>query len=443
MLFKDITILDEQLAVREHMYVGTKDDRIVYIGETDPVAAAGGEEEPASRASVDAERVIDGEGKLLMSGFYNAHAHSPMTLLRGYGENLPLQSWLNDRIFPFEDKLTGPAVYAGTLLAMAESLRYGIVSTTDMYYFPDEMAQAISDSGAKNNFSRSVTCFDDSDLRDLPAGREMVHAFKAYNGAADGRIRVDMSLHAEYTNPEKIIRQLAALTSVLGANMHVHVSETKAEHEECKERHGGRTPVRFLDDCGLLATPATAAHCVWIEGEDYDILKERGVTVAVNPISNLKLASGVCNVQALLDRGINVAIGTDSVASNNSLNFIEEMKVFAIASKMMYHAPEAVSPLDTLRAATAGGAKSQGREDCGVLKEGYKADLVMLDIDTPWMYPVHDLATNLVYSASGSDVVMTMVDGRVLYEDGDYTTIDIEKAKADAAAETEKILARL
>ena len=437
MLFKDITILDEDLQVREHMYVGTKGDRITYIGTGAPCDAQ------RAAGDVDMDRVVDGRGKLLMSGFYNAHAHSPMTLLRGYGENLPLSRWLNERIFPFEDKLTGPAVYAGTLLAMAESLRYGIVSTTDMYYFPDEMAAAISDSGAKNNFSRSVTCFDDSDLMDLPAGKEMVHAFETYHGAADGRIKVDMSLHAEYTNPEKIVRQLAELTGSLGANMHVHISETKAEHEECKGRHDGRTPVRFLDDCGLFATPTTAAHCVWIEGEDYDILKERGVTVAVNPISNLKLASGVCNVQALLDKGINVAIGTDSVSSNNSLNYIEEMKVFAIASKMMYNAPEAVSPIDTLRAATIGGAKSQGRADCGVLKEGYKADLVMIDIDTPWMYPVHNLATNLVYSASGSDVVMTMVDGRVLYEDGEYATIDIEKAKADVTSETEKILAQL
>ena len=437
MLFKDITILDEALNVREHMYVGTKGDTITYVGEGAPCDAQ------RAAGEVDMDRVVDGRGRLLMSGFYNAHAHSPMTLLRGYGENLPLSRWLNERIFPFEDKLTGPAVYAGTLLAMAESLRYGIVSTSDMYYFPDEMAAAISDSGAKNNFSRSVTCFDDSDLMDLPAGKEMVHAFETYHGAADGRIKVDMSLHAEYTNPEKIVRQLAELTGSLGANMHVHISETKAEHEECKGRHDGRTPVRFLDDCGLFATPTTAAHCVWIEGEDYDILKERGVTVAVNPISNLKLASGVCNVQALLDKGINVAIGTDSVSSNNSLNYIEEMKVFAIASKMMYNAPEAVSPIDTLRAATIGGAKSQGRADCGVLKEGYKADLVMIDIDTPWMYPVHNLATNLVYSASGSDVVMTMVDGRVLYEDGEYATIDIEKAKADVTSETEKILAQL
>ena len=175
----------------------------------------------------------------------------------------------------------------------------------------------------------------------------------------------------------------------------------------------------------------------------YHLLKERGVTVAVNPISNLKLASGVCNVPALFEKGINVAIGTDSVSSNNSLNYIEEMKVFAIASKMMYHAPEAVSPVETLRAATIGGAKAQGRADCGVLKEGYKADLVMIDIDTPWMYPVHNLVTNLVYSASGSDVVMTVVDGRVLYEDGEYATIDIEKTKAAVTEETNKILARL
>ncbi|MGI6722475.1 MAG: amidohydrolase [Anaerovoracaceae bacterium] len=428
MLFKSIKIIDENFAVRDDMYVGVKDDKIDYIGTERPAADYGDE--------------YDGRGKLLMPGFYNAHAHSPMTLMRGYGENLALQSWLNDRIFPFEAELNGDAVYWGTKLAMAESVANGIVSTTDMYYFTDEMVAAYLDSGCKGNISRSITNFLDEDIFDMDAGKEMKKAFEDHHMAGDGKIRIDMSLHAEYTSTPKTVRQLAEYTRSIGANQHVHVSETQTEHRECIERHG-KTPVAYLAENGLFDTPTTAAHCVWIEGEDYDILKDKGVTVAVNPVSNLKLASGVCNVQALLDRGINVAIGTDSVASNNSLDFLEEMKVFAIASKARYNNPVVVTPLDTVKAATRGGALSQGRKDCGLIKEGFKADLLVLDISGPNMHPVHDLLNNIVYSANASNIRMTMIDGRVLYKDGEYTTIDVEKTIYNVEKATGRILSIL
>ena len=429
MLFSNITILDENFNVKENSYVGIEGKYIKYIGSKKP--------------SEDFGEEIDGKGKLLMPGFVNSHAHSPMTLLRGYGENMALQDWLFKKIFPFEDHLTGESVYYATLLAMVESLRFGIVSSSDMYYFMDEMAQAVIDSGAKSNISRSISHFDDSDFLSSYRAKEMIDAYEKYNGVADGRLIVDMSLHSEYTTTPIAVKQLAEYTSKIGANMQVHVSETKSEHEECKQRHGGMTPVQYLNHYGLFDTPTTAAHCVWIEEEDYDILKEKGVTVACNPISNLKLASGVANVDKLIKKGINVTIGTDSVASNNSLNFIEEMKVFAIAPKMMFHAPETVTPLDVVKAATINGAKAQGRKDCGLLKEGYKADLIMIDISGGHMHPVHNLLNNLVYSASGSDVVMTMVDGKILYQNGEYKTIDIEKTIFEVERLTKEILAKV
>ncbi len=428
MLFKNITIVDDQFEIKENMYVGTVDDKITYIGTEAPAGNFG--------------REYDGKGKLLMSGFVNTHAHSAMSLLRGYGENLSLQDWLNKRIFPFEDKLTGEAAYWGTMLAMAESLRYGIASTTDMYYFAEDMLRAIEESGTKNNYSRSVTCFSDADLWTLESAAEMKDIYERFHNTADGRIKIDMSIHAEYTSTPKVVKQMAEYTKSIGANMHVHLSETQSEHEGCKEKHG-MTPAQYFNSLGLFDTPTTAAHCVWLEPEDYPILKEKGVTVACNPVSNMKLASGVCNVPELLRHGINVGIGTDSVASNNSLNFIEEMKFFAVASKGKFYDPTAVTPADTLRAATLAGAKSQGREDCGLLKEGYKADLVVIDISGPHMYPVHDLINNLVYSASGSDVVMTVVDGKVLYESGEYKTIDIEKTLFEADRVTKNILKQL
>ncbi|MCB6994329.1 amidohydrolase [bacterium 210820-DFI.6.37] len=429
MLFNDITIIDENFQVSEHMYVGIDEDKITYISKEAPERSFG--------------RVYDGKGKLLMSAFVNTHAHSPMTLMRGYGENLALQEWLNNKIFPFEAKLTGEAVYWGTLLAMAESIRFGIVSTTDMYYFSEDMIRAIDESGAKNNIARSITCFDDSDLWSLESAKEMKSIYENYHNGAGGRIKVDMSIHAEYTSTPKIVRQMAEYTASIGANMHVHLSETQKEHEECKARHGGMTPAAYFDSLGLFDTRTTAAHCVWLEDGDYRILKEKGVTVASNPVSNMKLASGVCNVPRLLREGIHVSLGTDSVASNNSLNFIEEMKYFATAAKERLKDPTAVTPVQALQAATVAGARAQGRDNCGLLKEGNQADLTVLDISGPHMHPVHDLLNNIVYSASGSDVILTMSDGKILYENGSFFTIDIEKTIYEADRMTREILRTL
>ncbi|MCI8609380.1 MAG: amidohydrolase [Firmicutes bacterium] len=429
MLFENIGILNEKFEIETGKYVVVQGARILSITDQRPEGVF--------------DTVYNGKGKLLMPGFYNAHAHSPMTLMRGYGENLALQEWLNNRIFPFEDKLTGQAVYWGTTLAMAESLRFGIVSSSDMYYFIDDMAAAVADSGVKANISRAITNFDNNDVWNLPSIQEMQRTYEAYHNTENGRIKMDMSIHAEYTSNEAGVQAVAGYAKEKNANMHIHISETKLEHEECKARHDGLTPVQYFNSLGAFDTPTTAAHCVWVEDEDMDILREKGVTVASNPVSNLKLASGVCNVPKLLKRGVSVAIGTDSVASNNSLNFFEEMKVFAMATKANFGDPTAVTPVETLRAATLIGAKSQGREDCGQLKAGYKADLIVVDIDKPNMYPVHNMINNLVYSASGSDIVLTMVDGRILYQDGDYKTIDIEKTIFQVEKATASILSQL
>ena len=429
MLFKNITILDENLGVQENCFVATRDEKIEYIG--------------TARPEGDFGREYDGRGKLLMSAFFNAHAHSPMTLMRGYGENLSLQDWLNKKIFPFEDKLDGNAVYWGTMLAMAESIRYGIVSTSDMYYFSENMAQAVIESGAKANISRSITNFTGQPAQTLESWDEMVRFYSDYHHAADDRIRVDMSLHAEYTSNPQTAKALADYAKALDDTvMHIHVSETKSEHEECIQRHG-MTPAAYLADAGLFDVPAIAAHCVYSTDEDLEIFREKGVTVATNPVSNMKLASGICNAANVLAKGVNLAIGTDSVASNNNLDFMEEMKVLAIGNKVQTKDPTALTPLQALTAATRGGAFAQGRTDSGVLKEGCRADLIVVDVSRPHMHPVHNMANNLVYSASGSDVIMTMADGKVLYENGEFLTIDVEKTIAEAEMATQKILGEL
>ncbi|MDO5414938.1 MAG: amidohydrolase [Bacillota bacterium] len=429
MLFKNITILNGDMAIENNQYVLVKDDKVAYIGS----------EKPADGYS----REYDGKGKLLMSGFFNGHGHSPMTLMRGYGENMALQDWLFKKIFPFEDQLDSNAVYWGTMMAMAESLRYGIVSTSDMYYFCEDMAEAVAESGAKANISRSITNPMGSPVSELASFEEMKRFYEGFHNTASGRIKVDMSLHAEYTsNPETAMALAEYARSLDDTIMHIHVSETKSEHEECIQRHG-LTPAAYLEKMGLFDVPAIAAHCVYSDDNDLDIFKAKGVTVATNPVSNMKLASGICDVQKIMDKGINLAIGTDSVASNNSLDFMEEMKVMTIGCKVHTGDPKAVTPANALRAATVGGAKAQGRTDSGVLKKGMKADLIVIDISQANMHPVHNLINNLVYSCSGKDVVMTMVDGKVLYDNGEYTTIDLEKTIFETSKATQKILERL
>ena len=248
MLFKEISVLDKDYNVQENMYVGISEDRIRYIGKAAP--------------SEDFGQVFEGKNRLLMPAFYNAHAHSPMALMRGYGENLALMDWLNTRIFPFEDKLCGNAVYWGTLLCMAESLRYGIVSSSDMYYFTSDMVRAVAESGAKANISRAIANPMGAPLKSLPSVKEAEDAVRLYHGAENGRIIIDASIHAEYTSNEETVKYVADMAKQSGLRMHVHLSETKSEHEECKARRGGLTPAQYFEHCGIFDVPALAAHCV-------------------------------------------------------------------------------------------------------------------------------------------------------------------------------------
>lgn len=428
MLFRNIDLLDEQFQLKRGQYVGVKDGVIDYIGETAP--------------QEDYGEVYDGRHRLLLPGFYNVHSHAPMTLLRGYAENLPLQRWLNERVFPFEDKLSDESAYYGTQLAIAEMLASGTVSFSDMYFFLDGMTKAILESGIKCSLSRGLTVFDDSDYEQTAAYRDNLHLLDEWNGMNGGRLLADLCIHGEYTSTPKVVEAVAAQAKARGARMHIHLSETQAEHEECKQRHG-MTPAAYMQARGVFDVPTTAAHCVWLEGEDFDILKAHGVTVACCPASNLKLASGYANVPRMLDMGINVALGTDGAASNNNLNILQDLYLFAVVYKGYYHDSTLITPAQALYAATRAGALSQGREDSGRLAVGCKADLCVIDTDTPQFTPMTDTACNVVYAAQGADVCLTMVDGEVLYRDGEFKTIDIEKAKAEAQRHTDAILRSL
>ncbi len=418
MLFKNISIITPSLEIQNNMYVGIEGDKIDYVGSEKPQKNYGEE--------------YDGNKKLLSSGFVNLHTHSPMTLLRGYAENLPLDRWLNDRVFPFEDRLNCDRAYYGTMLSIAEMLACGTTSFTDMYFFGDGVMKAVIESGAKTNFGRSIVSFVDEDITKNDRFQEGVYLTEKYHNTQNGRIKIDMSLHAEYTNRLSIIEQFGEYTKGRGQINHIHLSETKSEHEACKEKYG-KTPARLFADAGVFDSPSILAHCVWVEDEDLDIFAEKGATVAHCPASNLKLGSGVCNTYKMLSKGVNIGIGTDSAASNNGLDIMREMYLAAILPKGIQNRADIITPQEIYKMATVNGYIAQGRSDCGLIKEGYKADLIVLDLDKPNMYPDFDVLNNLVYSANKSDVVLTMVDGKVLYKNGKFTTIDVEKMGAEVS----------
>lgn len=428
MLFEKISILNRDYVIEDDMYVLTKGSAITYIGK--------------ERPSGEQRRVVNGKHKLLIPAFYNAHGHTPMTILRGYGENMELSRWLNEKIFPFEAELTPAMVYNSTLVGIGEMFAGGVVSSTDMYFHGEAILSAFEKSGAKLNLSLGTTCFDERSFYELPDYEENERLFSYWHGKDGGRLRIDMSIHGEYTSSPKVVADVAEYAVDKHCRMQLHLSETKKEQEECIARHG-KTPTKYFADLGLFDVPTTAAHCVWLEEDDMDILAEKGVTVATCPISNMKLASGIANIPAMERHGMRIALGTDGASSNNSLGMFDEMKSLALVQRVGSNDPAAVSPEQALTYATHNAALSQGRSDAGLIAEGYRADFAVLDIDKPHFYPREQLVNHLVYSANGGDIVMTVCDGNIVYDHGHFPTIDMEKALFAMERDYQKVLSQL
>lgn len=428
MLFKDIALIDENLDYQEHMYVGIKGDTIDYVGAEMPA---------------DADQygeVYEGEGRLMSPAFYNAHAHAPMTLLRGYAENQPLQQWLNETVWPFEGKMDAEDNYWATLLSCAEMSRYGCVSFSDMYYHTPERARAVAESGMKANLCTSPIAFVPKDISEYECYPEMEEGVATYHGAENGRIKFDACIHAEYTNNDVTAKSVFDWAKKNNVGLQVHMSETEFEVKECRERHNGMSPVQWMDSLGAFDVPATAAHCVWVDDDDIKLMAEKGVSAAHCPASNMKLASGFSPVAKMIEAGVNVALGTDGMASNNNHDMFQDMYLMALLQKGNNLDPTLVTPKQALNAATRAGALAQGRKDCGLIKEGFKADLFVVDVTGPSWAPMYDALCNMVYAGHGNDVVLTMSDGAVVYRDGAWPTIDLELAKAEVAQRMARII---
>ncbi|HOW07909.1 MAG TPA: amidohydrolase [Flexilinea sp.] len=406
-------------------YLGITNDTISYIGGTKPIE------------KYDIEKNL--YNCLIIPGLYNMHTHTPMAALRGLGTNLPLDRWLFEAMLPIEQKMIPADKSVGVRLEMMEMLASGVVSFSDMYHYPNHYIEDVIQSGMKANLSFPIMAVMASDLnKNKEIMRLSVEFFDEFNGTADGRIITDFAIHAEYTNNVEIVREYSEICRGKKGRMHIHLSETKKEHEECKKRYG-KTPAAWFYDLGTFDNPTIAAHCVMVEPEDILLLKEKDVTVVHNPSSNMKLGSGVMPIRKMKEKGLRITIGTDSSASNNNQNMIEEMALTALIHCGFSQDPTVLSPNEVLTMATLNGAAAQGRSNCGELEVGKKADLAVIDLDKPHLMPIHDYPSLIVYSAQAADVIMTMVDGRTLYEKGEFLSIDKDQVKFDLKKSLERL----
>lgn len=415
-LFKNariINFIDGKINVIKNGYLLVDGEYISYVGEEEPKG--------------EFDLVKDMRGNILMPGLYNCHTHSPMSLLRGVGSDLPLDKWLFEKVFPIEDKLTADDIEAGSYLALMEMVSSGTVSFSDMYFEPERTCEAVGKVGLKANISRPVQCFDPTeDPKNSTRILQSESLLSNYNNAFSGRILIDFCIHAEYTCDEKTTRFYSDICREKKGNMHIHISETEKEHLECIAKYG-KTPTKWFYDLGAFDSRAFAAHCIWLSEEDMDIMKACDVSIVHNPTSNMKLGSGFAPITRFIEKGINVTLGTDGCASNNNLDMLEEMHIASIVHKGFLRDATVFSADEVLKTATLNGAYLQGRPDCGNLLPGFKADIIAISLDNPNMRPCLDEAGLVVYSAGRNDVYFTMVDGKILYENGEYLTIDKEK----------------
>lgn len=376
---------------------------------------------------------VEAPRRLVMPGLVNCHGHTAMTLVRGLGGGLPLQRWLEEAIFPVEAKMTSDDVAAGMTWGALEMLAGGTTCVADMYDFPEAGAAALARTGMKGNLNRVGLAFPDGS----PPGRlgECVAFAAADHGPG---IAADLCIHSEYLTDEAFCRALADANRTLKRPVHFHVSETEKEHRDCLARHG-KTPVAYLAETGLLDHGGYAAHGVWCTDDDFRILREKNVTLVHNPTSNMKLGSGFARIPAALAAGVRVALGTDGCASNDNLDMFEEMHLASLIHKGVARDPTALSAWDVIEMATVNGARALGRGDTGELAVGMRADLCVVALDRPHLTPCLDLPDLIVHSMHASDVVQTVVDGRVLYDHGTFPAIDAGKAQAAFLAAVKRL----
>lgn len=395
--------------------IAITDDKIVAVGEV-PVGFV-------------ADNTINGKDKFAVPGFVNTHTHASMTLLRSYADDLALMDWLNNHIWPVEAKMVEKDIRVGGELAVLEMIKSGTTAFLDMYGpYLESVIDVTAKAGIRGVFSRGPIGFIPGQDKVLD---ENVTMYKNYNDTADGRITVAMGVHAPYTCPPEFCEKAAGLAKDNGMHMHIHMSETQDEINQMQEKYGKR-PFKYIEETGLFDVPAIAAHCVWLDDEDFAIMKKHNIAVAHNPASNMKLASGIAPVPRMLKEGITVGLGTDGTSSNNNLDMLEEIRLAAILHKVNELDPLSVPAAEALKMGTETGAKAIWLDDTGVIAPGKKADIVLYDLNRPEWCPRHNLVSLLVYSASSASADTMICNGKVIMEKGKVLTMDEERILHEA-----------
>jgi 5-methylthioadenosine/S-adenosylhomocysteine deaminase len=417
-LIKNALILSPNNFEEKRQSLLIKDDLIAEISD----------EIDESKAS----KIIDADGKILLPGLINTHTHLSMTLFRGLADDLSLDSWLNDHIWPMEANLNGDYCYIGALLGAVELIKSGTTTFSDMYFYMEDVARAVDDAGIRAVLSYGMIDFGDAEKRENEI-KENLALFNACDGMADGRIKVFFGPHSPYTASEELLVKVRELADEYNMGIHIHVSETQKEINDSLEEKGLR-PFEYLEKIGFLGPDVLAAHCVWLSDEEIEIIKKHGVKVSHNPCSNMKLASGAAPVSKLIENDICVAIGTDGASSNNNLDLIEELKTASLLQKVSTLDPKALSSDEAIEMATIKGAEALGLGDeIGSIEVGKKADIILIDTNSANMVPdSSSLSSNVIYSANGSNVDTTICNGKVLMENKKLTSLDEDEIYAKA-----------
>lgn len=396
-----------------------------FIGIEDNLITTVSKEKPEG---FEGARVIEAGGKIALPGMVNTHTHAAMTLLRSYADDMVLMDWLQNKIWPAEDGLTDDDIYWGTMLSIAEMLKTGTTCFADMYFAMDRVADAVAETGIRAALSRGLTGFSDPDCVKL---EENAALFKDRHNGCNGRIRVMLGPHAPYTCSVDYLKKVIAKAQELGSEIHMHLSETAGEVADCVKEHG-MTPIKLMDSLGMFECGTLAAHCVHVNEADMEIMAAKNVRVAHNPQSNLKLASGIAPVPAMLAHGITVGLGTDGTSSNNNLDMLEECRLAAMLHKNMTGNPQIIPAAQALAMATEEGAKALGFENLGKIEAGQKADIVLYSMDKPYWYPRHDRVSLFVYAANACDADTVVIDGKVLMQNGELLHMDLERIYDEA-----------
>ncbi len=413
-LFKDATVLCPDGSVKE-TNIAVEGKYIKAIGKVPE--------------DWQADETINAKGKMAVPGFVNAHTHASMTLLRSYADDMNLMDWLQNKIWPIEDKMNRNDIYWGAMLAAAEMIRTGTTTFADMYGQMDKVAEVTAEAGIRGVLCQGIIAVAPNGKEQFEYGKKL---FKNFNNAADGRIKVMLGPHAPYTCPPDFLREVAETAKEYGAEIHIHLAETKGEVENCLKDYG-KTPIALMEEVGILDCGVLAAHCVHLTPEDIELMVKYKVRVAHNPGSNMKLASGIAPVPELLKAGVCVALGTDGTSSNNNLDMLEEVRLAALLHKVNTLDPLAVPAFEAVKMATEYGAKAVGIDKLGRLEAGYLADISFFDMsDLEWI-PRHDVVSLLAYSANSHSVDTVMADGKILMRNKDLLTLDEERIKAEIA----------